>query len=123
MTKDSISSIVSLLTSSSTLFCCALPGIFIILGAGATLASLTNFFPFLITLSVYKIELTLIAFIAMGIAGFFNYKSSFAPCPIDPELRKKCMLLRKQSRFTFYFSCIILFSSTLFTYIVPEFIK
>jgi hypothetical protein len=59
------------------------------LGAGASFASFISVFPFLITLSIYKIELTFMAFLMMGIAGFFNYKASFAPCPIDPDLGKK----------------------------------
>ena len=92
------------------------------IGAGAAFASFISVFPSLITLSIYKIELTLIAFTTMGIAGYFNFKSYTAPCPIDPELRKKCMRLRKQSRFIFYLSCGILIVATLFTYVVPVFI-
>jgi low affinity Fe/Cu permease len=61
--KDSVASLVSLFTSSSTLFCCALPAIFVMMGAGASFASFVSAFPFLITLSVYKIELTLFAFL------------------------------------------------------------
>ena len=75
--KDSIASVFSLFTSSSTLFCCALPAIFVMMGAGASFASLVNVFPFLITLSVYKIELTLFAFSMMGVAGYLNYRASF----------------------------------------------
>ena len=74
--KDSLVSIFSLFTSSSTLFCCALPAIFVMLGAGASFASFISVFPFLITLSVYKIELTLFAFLMMGIAGYSNYRAS-----------------------------------------------
>ena len=120
--KDSLVSIFSLFTSSSTLFCCALPAIFVMLGAGASFASFISVFPFLITLSVYKIELTVFAFLIMGIAGYFNYRASFAPCPIDPEQGRKCMLLRKRSRLIFYVSSGILTTTTFFTYVIPEFI-
>lgn len=120
--KDSISSIFSLLTSASTLFCCALPAIFVMLGAGASFASLISIFPFLITLSVYKIELTVFAFLMVGLAGFFNYQVSFSPCPIDPEKGRRCMRLRMQSRLIYYISCIILIFATIFTYIIPELI-
>ena len=120
--KDSIASIFSLLTSSSTLFCCALPAIFVMLGAGASFASFISVFPFLITLSVYKIELTLFAFSMMGVAGYLNYRASFAPCPVDPEQGRKCMLLRKRSRLIFYVSSGILTTTTFFTYVIPEFI-
>ena len=120
--KDSLVSIFSLFTSSSTLFCCALPAIFVMLGSGASFASFISVFPFLITLSVYKIELTLFAFLMMGIAGYSNYRASFAPCPVDPEQGRKCMVLRKRSRLIFYISSGILIFATFFTYVVPEFI-
>lgn len=119
--KENLISFFSLLASSSTLFCCALPAIFVMFGVGASFASFVSIFPFLITLSFYKIELTLMAFILMGIAGFFNYKASFASCPIDPELKKKCMLLRRKSKLVFYISSGILLTATFFTYILPQF--
>ena len=120
--KDSISSIFSLLTSASTLFCCALPAIFVMLGAGASFASLISISPFLITLSVYKIELTVFAFLMVGLAGFFNYQVSFSPCPIDPEKGRRCMRLRMQTRLIYYISIVMLIFATIFTYIIPELI-
>ena len=120
--KDSLVSIFSLFTSSSTLFCCALPAVFVMLGAGASFARFISVFPFLITLSVDTIELTLFAFLMMGVAGYSNYRASFAPCPVDPEQGRKCMVLRKRSRLIFYISSGILIVATFFTYVVPEFI-
>ena len=120
--KDSIASIFSLFTSSSTLFCCALPAIFVMLGAGASFASFVSVFPLLITLSVYKIELTLFAFSMLGVAGYLNYKASFVPCPVDPEQGRKCMLLRERSRIIFYVSSGILSVAIFFTYLIPEFV-
>ena len=120
--KDSIVSLFSLFASSSTLFCCALPAIFVMLGAGASFASFISAFPFLITVSVYKIELTLFAFSMIGIAGYLNYRASFSPCPVDPEQGRKCMLLKMRTRLIFYISSGILILATLFTYLVPEFI-
>jgi hypothetical protein len=92
------------------------------LGAGASFANFISIFPFLITLSVYKIELTLFAFLMMGIAGYLNYRASFAPCPVDPEQGRRCMSLRKRSRLIFYVSSGILISATFFTYVIPEFV-
>ena len=51
----------ALFASSSTLVCCALPAIFVGLGAGASFASLVSTFPFLITLSQYKLYITFFA--------------------------------------------------------------
>ena len=50
--------LITLFASSSTLICCALPALFVLLGAGATFASLVNFFPQLIIISQYKISIS-----------------------------------------------------------------
>ena len=59
----------ALFASSSTLVCCALPAIFVALGAGASFASLVSTFPFLITLSQYKLYITFFALVMLLIAG------------------------------------------------------
>lgn len=45
---------LSLFTSVGTLVCCALPALFVALGAGATLAGLVADFPQLVWLSAHK---------------------------------------------------------------------
>jgi len=112
----------SLFASSSTLICCALPAIFITLGAGASFASLITVFPFLITLSKYKVYITLGAFIMIVIAGYVNYITYYLPCPADPELGRTCMQTRKRSRYVFYISAFLFVFSTIFTYLVPNFL-
>jgi len=76
----------SLFASTSTLICCALPALFVSLGAGASFASLVSTFPFLITLSQYKVAISAFAFLLIVAAGIMNYRSARLPCPIDPEL-------------------------------------
>ena len=112
----------SLFASSSTLICCALPAIFITLGAGASFASLITVFPFLITLSKYKVYITLGTFIMIVIAGYVNYITYYLPCPADPELGRTCMQTRKRSRYVFYISAFLFVFSTIFTYLVPNFL-
>lgn len=113
---------LSLFASSSTLICCALPALFIVLGAGASFASLINIFPFLISMSYYKIEITLFAFVMILIAGFANYQTAKLPCPADPELGKLCMKTRKKSRIFYYVSVVIFIFASIFTYIIPNII-
>jgi uncharacterized membrane protein len=120
--SDKTANFFSLFASSSTLICCALPSIFVALGAGATLASLVGTFPFLIVLSKYKVIITLVALCLLVIAGYINYKTYSMPCPVDPQLGATCMRTRAKSRMTYYFSVVICLSATLFTYVVPEFI-
>ena len=120
--QDKTVNFFSLFASTSTLICCALPAIFVAIGAGATFASLITFFPFLITLSKYKLYITLFALIMITIAGYFNYKTYYMPCPADPELGRMCLQTRKRSRIMYYISVTIFIFATVFTYIVPQII-
>jgi mercuric ion transport protein len=45
----------SLFTSLSTLLCCALPSLLVLLGLGASVASMLSFMPWLVTLSRHKL--------------------------------------------------------------------
>ena len=112
--------LVSLLASSSTLICCALPAIFVLLGAGASFVTLINIFPLLVKVSQYKTYITVFAFIMILLAGIINYKTYRSPCPIDPELKKICLTTRKRSRYIYYISLIIFIISTTFTYLLPR---
>ena len=113
---------LSLFASSSTLICCALPSMFVLLGAGATFASIITIFPFLIVLSQYKIWITSFALIMLAIAGYVNYKTYNMPCPADPELGRLCAESRKRSRYIYYFSAVLFLFATIFTYVIPRFI-
>ena len=79
---------LTLFLASSTLICCALPALFVLIGAGATLASLVTALPLLPMLSQYKIYITLGALVSIIIAGYLNYRTSLLPCPADLELGK-----------------------------------
>ena len=83
--NDKTANFFSLFASSSTLICCALPAVFVLIGAGASFASLLSVFPFLIILSKYKLAITAAAFAVIVFAGYVNYKTYYMPCPVDPE--------------------------------------
>ena len=53
-TRSGWLSYFSLFTSISTLLCCALPSLLVLLGLGATVASVLSSLPWLVTLSHYK---------------------------------------------------------------------
>ena len=96
--NDKTANFFSLFASSSTLICCALPAMFVLIGAGASFASLLSVFPFLIILSQYKLAITAAAFAMIVLAGYVNYKTYYMPCPIDPEAGRACMQTRRNSR-------------------------
>jgi hypothetical protein len=110
----------SLFASSSTLICCALPSLFVVLGAGASFASLLTVFPFLIVLSQYKLAISLTAFTTIALAGFAHYKTARLPCPADPELGRVCLQSRQRARLVYYVSVSIFAFATIFTYLVPR---
>ena len=120
--NDKTSNFFSLFASSSTLICCALPAIFVALGAGASFASLITVFPFLVVLSQYKTSITLFAVLMIIIAGYVNYKTYYMPCPADPELGRACIKTRKRSRYIYYVSVGIFIFASIFTYIIPRFL-
>ena len=118
--NDKAANFLSLFASSSTLICCALPSLFIVLGAGASFANLIIIFPFLITLSKYKLTISLFAFFSILIGGYINYKTYYLSCPTDPVLGRACMRTRKRSRLIYYISVAIFLFASVFTYIIPE---
>jgi len=111
--------LMTLFISSSTLICCALPALFVAVGAGTTLASLTNVFPQLIIISQYKVLISFITLIILLVAGVIIKKSEAMPCPVDPNLRTICLKTRKNSKTLYYLSVIIFASASVFTYLVP----
>ena len=120
--KDNTVNFFSLLASSSTLICCALPSIFVALGAGASFASLVSSFTILISFSQYKLQISLVAFVVIIISGYVNYVTYQMPCPADPELGRACMQTRKRSRLIYYSSVAIFIFATIFTYFIPLFL-
>ena len=73
--NDKSINLLTLFASSSTLICCALPALFVAIGAGAAFANLILIFPFLTILSKYKVYISALAFITITLAGYINYKT------------------------------------------------
>ena len=88
---------LSLFTSAGTLVCCALPALFVSLGAGATLAGLVSAAPWLVALSKYKAWTFGISGVLLLVAIGMQWRARNAPCPAEPAQAKACMRLRKLS--------------------------
>lgn len=71
----------SLFTSFSTLICCALPSVLVLLGMGATVASLLSAAPWLVSLSRHKIWI-------FSIAGLLIAMSFVTTYLVAPRLRQ-----------------------------------
>ena len=113
---------LSLFTSLGTLFCCALPALFVALGAGAALAGLLSNAPYLIALSKYKALLFLISGSLMIISGYLIWRSRNAPCPADPLKARACKRLRIASLAIYFFSVTIYAIGFFFAFIITKII-
>ena len=111
---------LSLFTSLGTLFCCALPALFVVLGAGAALAGLLSNAPYLIVLSKYKVLLFLISGSLMIISGYLIWRSRNAPCPADPLKARACKRLRIASLAIYFFSVTIYVIGFFFAFIITK---
>ena len=104
--KDSGVTWLTLLASTGTLVCCALPILFVSLGLGATLASLTSAVPFLITLSQHKIWVFGFAALMLSVSGWLLYRPGRA-CPIDPIKAQACATAMRWNKRIYWFSVVI----------------
>lgn len=89
--------LASLFASTSTLICCALPALFVSLGAGAALAGIVSNVPQLIWVSENKPLVFSIAAVLLALAGIMQWRARYMPCPADPALAAACARARKNS--------------------------
>ena len=102
---------LSLFTSFGTLVCCALPSLFVLIGLGATVASVVSAAPWLITLSRHKNWTFAIA--GLLIAANFVYVFRVAPslraeaqaCPVDEP--SACGAASRVSHWILWVSAVI----------------
>ena len=109
----------SIFTSTSTLLCCALPALLVALGAGATLATLVGVVPQLVWVSEHKTGVFIAAGVMLAIAGYFQYRARFLPCPLDPALAAACTRQRKVSQVIYFASVAIYIMGGFFAFIAP----
>ncbi len=99
--------ILTILSSFSTLVCCALPAALVSIGAGAVLASVVTVAPQLVWISEHKIPLFAFAGLMLALSGVSAYRNRSAPCPADPVQARSCVRLRRWSARIFYVSAAL----------------
>ena len=111
-------SAATLFFSLSTLICCALPALFVMLGAGAAFASLLGVFPQLIWFSEHKGAVFFVA----GVLLFANLAMRiFVPpqCPADPKLAAECARAQKVSGIVLKVSLVAYLVGGFFAFVAP----
>jgi len=111
---------LTLFSSMSTLLCCALPALFVALGAGAVLAGVVSNVPQLIWLTEHKLGLFIFATVMLTVSGVLRYRTRSAPCPIDPDLAAACTRTRKVSGIIYYTSLTLYAIGGFFAFIAPK---
>ncbi len=85
---------VALFSSVSTLLCCALPALFVALGAGAAVAGLVTAVPQIVFLSEHKMAVFGVAGAMLAASAALRFINRNAPCPVDPASAASCARLR-----------------------------
>lgn len=104
--KEKSVTVFTLFTTTGTLLCCALPIIFVTLGMGATVVAMTSAFPFLITLTKYKIWVFVFSGLMLAISGWLMFRPGRA-CPSDKTLGKACSSAHKWNKRIYWASVVI----------------
>lgn len=104
-------SYLSLFTSLGTLLCCALPSVLVLLGLGATVASVLSEAPWLVALSHHKNSVFVIA--GVLIFGNFGYVYALAPQlqgrteACDPKDPTACQTASRLSQVVLWCSAVL----------------
>lgn len=113
------SSVATLLATSSTLVCCAIPAGLVAIGAGAVLSSLISVFPQVVWLSENKEALFAISGLALTLSGWLQWRNRTAPCPVDPKQREACLSTRKASLRVYLASLAFFTVGGFFAFVAP----
>lgn len=117
---NSTLSYLSLFTSFGTLFCCALPTLFVLLGAGAAFAGLSSAFPQLDWIAEHKNFIFIFAGSMISLNLLLRFRNRNAACPNDPKMAKSCGRLKKISNVIFYVSVVFFVIGFSFAYLAPH---
>lgn len=110
---------LSLLASSGTLVCCALPALLVMMGAGAALSGLVAAVPQIVWLSEQKALVFGVAGTLMLAGGVLQWRNRHAPCPLDPQLRAACLRTRRWSLGVYLVSLALLAIGAAFAFVLP----
>ena len=118
--KVATASTMALFTSLGTLVCCALPALFVTLGADAALAGLVSTAPWLVELSRHKLWVFGGAGALLILAGIMLWRARYLPCPADAAQAMACNNLRRLSWWIYAFAIIIYATGFFFAFIASK---
>lgn len=120
LVKDKIIHCLSLFASSATLLCCAIPALLIILGFGATVASIVSLAPQLIWLSERKIYVFGVALILLVISNWVSGSNREKACEGSEGQIQVCQMTKQVSKTLLFTSGMLFLMGAVFTFILPK---
>lgn len=124
--RNDLLSVLSLFTSFSTLLCCALPALLVVLGLGAVVAGVISDFPLLISLSKNKGWIFGFAFALMAVNFFLVYrkKKQELVCEYVPgQTHTACDVATQWSKVILWISFTLLLIGFFVSYFLLPIIK
>ena len=109
----------TLFASSATLMCCVLPAALVSIGAGAAVVGIITAVPQLIWLSERKLVVFAVVGALLAFSGLLLWRARALPCPVDPQLARSCMRLRKASVRLYIVSVGMSLLGAVFAYALP----
>jgi mercuric ion transport protein len=99
----------SLFSSVSTLLCCALPSLLVLLGLGATVASTLATLPWLVTLSKHKYWTFAVSgvFIAASFVNLYHLAPRLRAQACSPDSPGACETVSRFSKFLLWISAVL----------------
>ncbi len=116
---NKLSAWLSLFASTGTIFCCALPSLFVALGMGATMAGFIGVFPQVIWLSQHKILIFAVSGVLIALSAWLQYAARNAPCPVDPKLAAACRTTRRNSLLVLSGAFVLWVVGAFFAFVAP----
>jgi mercuric ion transport protein len=97
---------ITLLASTGTLLCCALPILMVSLGFGAVVATLTSSLPVLVTLAEYEPWMFSVSALLLGSTAWVLWVRP-QQCPSDPALAERCAKAAVWNRRVFWMASVV----------------
>lgn len=112
----------ALFTSIGTLFCCAIPALFVLLGAGATFAALTDTVPGILLIGEYKETVFLVGGVCIALAWIGYTRASPEVCDVNVDGQNACSETQRWTRPMLIGSSVLYVIGTSFAYVIPYFL-
>lgn len=115
--------VLSLFTSTSALVCCALPALFVLLGAGAVFAGVVSAFPQLLWISEHKVPIFVAGGVLLALSGWLEFRGRGKACPPDPALAEACRSTRRWSVWVWGMSVVMYGIGGTVAFVLPLFLR